>query len=350
MGAQRPSRASTPRPGEGCPSGRAAVRLLVSPRSGCWCGDRLPQRADTGTGKGTCDVPMSSAPMATPGVAPRPDELSEAALLERLALLKPLAAANRGPIRAGDARRVAGEEYAWLIDLALRQGLAPRRLAQATGSTWLVLRARLARHGYRTTPPTMTPYRGPAPPQEVDQSCQRGHAFDETNTYRYTDAEGAEHRVCRRCRADRMKKRRAATKAARESRLRRDLGTLSGPSVPGRPRLDMNGALDLVEQVTGRRPAAATLRAYLSRGTMPSRGADGLFAEQELRQWLQQREPRADAATIARFQRRLARVRTPAAQARAVTQARAAHLSWADIGEPLGLTRQQAHLRFASAN
>jgi len=111
----------------------------------------------------------------------------------------------------------------------------------------------------------------------------------------------------------------------------------------------MNGALDLVEQVTGRRPAAATLRAYLSRGTMPARGPDGHFDEQELRQWLQQREPRADAETIARFQRRLARVRTPAAQARAVTQARAAHLSWADIGEPLGLTRQQAHLRFASA-
>ena len=39
--------------------------------------------------------------------------------------------------------------------------------------------------------------------QEVDQSCQRGHVFDETNTYRYTDAGGAEHRVCRRCRADR---------------------------------------------------------------------------------------------------------------------------------------------------
>ena len=34
---------------------------------------------------------------------------------------------------------VAGEEYAWLIDLALRRGLTPRQLAQATGSTWLVL-------------------------------------------------------------------------------------------------------------------------------------------------------------------------------------------------------------------
>src|SRR6476469_9302796 len=67
--------------------------------------------APTREREGGGDVPMSSAPMATPGVASRPDELSEAALLERLALLKPLAAANRGPIRAGDARRVAGEEY-----------------------------------------------------------------------------------------------------------------------------------------------------------------------------------------------------------------------------------------------
>ena len=71
--------------------------------------------------------------------------------------------------------------------------------------------------------------------------------------------------------------------------------------------------------------------------------------EQELRRWLQERVPRADAATVARFQRRLARLRTPQARIRAVTEARAAHVSWADIGEPLGLTRQQAHQQFAAA-
>ena len=85
----------------------------------------------------------------------------------------------------------------------------------------------------------MTPYRGPARPQEVDQSCQRGHVFDETNTYRYTDAGGAEHRVCRRCRADRMKKRRAATKAAREmampvsTRMPGPTGRVSSSTLPG---------------------------------------------------------------------------------------------------------------------
>lgn len=288
-----------------------------------------------------------AAPSATPGLEPRPKKLSTEQMLERLALLKPLAAGNRGPVPAGDPRRLAGEEYAWLIDLAYRQGVPTGELAAATGSSWPVLRARLARHGYRAAPPTMRAYRGAAPTSDAEE-CRRGHTFDEANTYRYTDAAGAEHRVCRQCRADRMKARRADAKAARESRLRHDLGTLSGSSVAGADRLDMDGALDLIEQTTGRRPEAATIRGYLSRGTMPGRGPDGRFDTQELRLWLQRRAPRADAATVARFQRRLARLRTPQARARAVAEARQAYVSWADIGEPLGLTRQQAHQQFAA--
>jgi len=289
-----------------------------------------------------------TAPPATPGIEPRPAKMNAAQMLERLALLKPLAAGNRGPVRAGDPRRVAGEEYAWLIDLAYRQGVTHGDLAAATGSSWPVLRARLARHGYRAAPPTMTPYRGAAEKPATAAQCQREHVFDEGNTYLYTDAAGAEHRVCRRCRADRMKTKRTDAKAARESRLRHDLGTLSGASVTEPTRLDMDGALDLIEQMTGRRPVAATIRGYLSRGTMPVRGPDGRFDVKELRLWLQRREPRANAATVARFQRRLARLRTPQARARAVTEARQAHVSWADIGEPLGLTRQQAHQQFAA--
>lgn len=292
-------------------------------------------------------VAVLGAPLATPGIGPRPAEMSTTQMLERLTLLQPLAAGNRGPIPAGDPRRVAGEEYAWLIDLAYRQGVTTSELVAATRSSWPVLRARLARHGYRTAPPTMRAYRGPAPTETVEE-CQRGHAFDEMNTYRYSDSSGAEHRVCRQCRADRMKARRAEAKAARESRLRHDLGTLSGSSVSESDRLDMNGALDLIEQITGRRPAAATVRGYLSRGTMPARGPDGRFDAQELRRWLGERAPRADAVTVARFQRRLARLRTPQARVRVVTEAREAHLSWADIGEPLGLTRQQAHQQFAA--
>lgn len=290
-----------------------------------------------------------TAPPASPGIEPRPVKMTAAQMLERLALLKPLAAGNRGPVPAGDPRRVAGEEYAWLIDLAYRQGMTPGELATATGSSWPVLRARLARHGYRAAPPTMTPYQGAAEKQEPAAECQRGHPFDDENTYRYADAAGAEHRVCRRCRADRMKtKRRLDAKAARESRLRHDLGTLSGASVTGPTRLDMDDALDLIEKMTGRRPAAATIRGYLSRGTMPARGPDGRFDATELRLWLQLRAPQANAATVARFQRRLARLRTPQARARAVAEARQAHVSWADIGEPLGLTRQQAHQQFAA--
>ena len=292
---------------------------------------------------------LSTAPPVTPGIEARPASMSTVQMLERLKLLQPLAAGNRGPIPAGDPRRVAGEEYAWLIDLAFRQGVTTGELTGATGSSWPVLRARLARHGYRAAPPTMRPYRGGAQTSTAVEECQRGHAFDEANTYRYTDAAGTDHRVCRQCRADRMRTRRADAKAARESRLRHDLGTLSEPSVAGRGRLDMDGALDLIEQITGRRPAAATVRGYLSRGTMPARGPDGRFDEQELRRWLQERVPRADAATVVRFQRRLARLRTPQARIRAVTEARAAHVSWADIGEPLGLTRQQAHQQFAAA-
>lgn len=291
-----------------------------------------------------------TAPTATPGIEPRPRRMDAAQMLRRLALLKPLAAGNRGPVRAGDPRRVAGEEYAWLIDLAYREGVTPSELAKATGSSWPVLRARLARHGYRAAPPTMTSYQGAAEEPAEAEQCQRGHVFDENNTYLYTDATGAEHRVCRRCRADRMKIRRTDAKAARESRLRHDLGTLSEASLSGPARLDMNGALDLIEEQTGRRPASATVRGYLSRGTMPARGPDGRFDAKELRRWLQQRSPRADAATVARFQRRLGRLRTPQARARAVAEARGAHISWAEIGEPLGLTRQQAHQQFAASN
>lgn len=290
---------------------------------------------------------VATVPPATPGIGPRPAKMNAEQMLERLTLLQPLAAGNRGPIPAGDPRRVAGEEYAWLIDLAYQQGVPPSELAAATGSSWPVLRARLARHGYRNAPPTMRGYQGTAPSSAM-QECQRGHAFDEANTYRYTDAHGAEHRVCRQCRADRMKTRRADAKAARESRLRHDLGTLSGTSVAESGRLDMDSALDLIEQITGRRPAAATVRGYLSRRTMPARRPDGRFDEQELRVWLERRPPRADAATVARFQRRLARLRTPQARSRAVAEARQAHVSWADIGKPLGLTRQQAHQQFAA--
>ena len=67
-------------------------------------------------------VTSVTAPPATPGIEPRPAKMNAAQMLERLALLKPLAAGNRGPVPAGDPRRVAGEEYAWLIDLAYRQG------------------------------------------------------------------------------------------------------------------------------------------------------------------------------------------------------------------------------------
>lgn len=279
-----------------------------------------------------------SAPAPTAGVRPRPARLSRAQLVQRLLVLKPLAAANRGPIPAGDPRRMAGEEYAWLLDLALRRGMSPGELAGATGSAWSVLRARLARHGYLSVSPT-TPYRGAVGPRPVIQACRRGHPFDEANTYRYTDASGIGHRVCRRCRAERMRRRRAAGAVGP--------GTAGGGGVPAPGRLDMIGALDLVEQLTGRRPAAATLRGYLSRGDMPARGSDGRFDEQQLRQWLQRQRPRADAATVTRFQRLLAHTQGRSPVARVVGRARRAHLTWADIGAPIGLTRQQAHARFA---
>lgn len=288
-------------------------------------------------------VATRSAPAPTAGVRPRPARLSRAQVVQRLTVLKPLAAANRGPIAAGDPRRMAGEEYAWLLDLALRRGMTPGELARATGSDWSVLRARLARHGYRPGSPTTTPYRGPVGPPPVIQACRRGHLFDEANTYRYTDASGVGHRVCRRGRAERMRRRRAAAGVGRGP------GTVGGGGIPVPGRLDMNGALDLVQQLTGRRPAAATLRGYLSRGDMPARGSDGRFDEQQLRQWLQRRRPRADAATVTRFQRLLAQTQGRSALARVVGRARRAHLTWADIGAPMALTRQQAHSRFAAS-
>jgi hypothetical protein len=38
-------------------------------------------------------------------------------------------------------------------------------------------------------------------------ACERGHPFDEKNTYRYLDREGGLHRQCRQC--DRQRKREA---------------------------------------------------------------------------------------------------------------------------------------------
>lgn len=319
-------------------------------------------------------------PPATPGVPRRPSRMSQEKMLERLGLLAPLAAANRGTIPLGDPRRVAAVEFTWLLAQARSRGTTTQELVSATGMRWSTLDQRLRRHAMTATvPPSLVTYQGQQAQRPTVTSCKQGHQYTPENTYTYQDANGRSHRSCRRCRADREAERRAAKRTPKGSgkdrphgsdpaaasrsgdRRRRDQQNRSSSSVRGStsassvPRpveastLTLGEIVDLQERVTGVRPARSTIRSYHSRGQMPAQVQPGRWAEADIRRWLADGRMRRNPAALARVLDRLAATATtedPKAIARSVRAARKAGAPWESIAGALGVSRQAVWKRY----
>ena len=322
-------------------------------------------------------IGASGRPPATPGLPRRPSRLTNEALLERLRLLAPLAAANRGPVPLGDRRRVGAVEFTWLLAEARRRGISTRDLAAATGVRWATLDQRLRRHAMTATvPPSMSTYQGRQVQRPNAVLCKRQHEFSPENTYVFTDAGGRSHRSCRRCRADREAKRRAEGKVAltesgeanrvpaagsreddrrrRDQQTRSDLSLRTPASADRTQRIEaktltISEVADLQERLTGVRPAPATLRSYLSRGQMPAQVQPGLWNEPDIRRWLRRGRMRRTPTRLAPVRDRLADAVAAGdhvAVGRAVRSARNAGAGWDLIAQVLGVSRQAAWKRY----
>lgn len=112
---------------------------------------------------------------------------------------------------------------------------------------------------------------------------------------------------------------------------------------------------DLVEKLTGRRPLASSLRAAATDGTMPAPvvsrpGVASLWDADAIEAWLLRRNPDA----VRKIQARIARAvdKSESALRREVAAARAAGLTWAQIGAAIPslrgghLSKQGAQMRF----
>lgn len=326
-------------------------------------------------------IGASRRPPATPGLPRRPARLTDEAVLERLRLLAPLAAANRGPIPLGDRRRVGAVEFTWLLAEARRREISTRDLSTTTGVRWATLDRRLRRYAITATvPPSMSTDQGRQVQRPNAVLCKRQHEFTPENTYVFTDARGRSHRSCRRCRADREAKRRAEGKVAltesgeanrgpaagsrQDDRHRRDQQTRSDLSLQtsasgdrtqriDAKRLTISEVADLQERLTGVRPAPATLRSYLSRGQMPAQVQSGLWTEPDIRRWLQRGRMRRAPTRLAPVRDRLATAVAAGDQVaveRAVRLARSAGAGWDLIAQVLGVTRQAAWKRYTGSH
>lgn len=315
----------------------------------------------------------SRRPPATPGLPRRPARLTDRVLLERLRLLGPLAVANRGSVPLNDPRRIGAVEFTWLLAVARRRGVSTGELTAATGMRWSTLDQRLRRHAMTATvPPSIAVYQGRQVQLPKRDACKLGHQFTPENTYLFTDSGGRTHRSCRRCRADREAKRRAARKAERtrpvdeanrgpaagarpDDRRRRDQQTRSDSTVPGSASAAPDGLLtlaqvaDLQERMTGIRPARATLRSYLSRDQMPAQVQPGRWAEDEIRTWLNRGRARRSPTRLAPVLDRLTKA-VAAGDSReielAVRAARAAGASWDRVAAALGVSKQATWKRY----
>lgn len=326
----------------------------------------------------TIAVEPSRRPPATPGLPRRPARLTDQVLLERLRLLGPLAVANRGSIPLTDPRRIGAVEFTWLLAEARRRGVPTRELTAATGMRWPTLDQRLRRHAMTATvPPSIAVYQGRQVQLPKRDACKLGHPFTPENTYLFTDSGGGNHRSCRRCRADREARRRAARKAeptrpkddayrgpaagpGQDNRRRRDQQNRSDSTVPGSasdaaPERQPDGLLtltqvaDLQERETGVRPARATLRSYLSREQMPAQVQPGRWAEDEIRTWLRHGRARRSPTRLAPILDRLTQAIAAGDSReveRAVRTARAAGASWERVAGALGVSKQAAWKRY----
>lgn len=125
------------------------------------------------------------------------------------------------------------------------------------------------------------------------------------------------------------------------------------PTITPVPTLDVRGVADLQEKLTGKRPAAATVRSYHSRGLMPAQVEPGRWVEADIQDWLRQRRIRPSVTITNRICNQLA---TAARQAttkndraaidQLVHQARDINIGWATIGRALDISGQAAWARY----
>ena len=125
------------------------------------------------------------------------------------------------------------------------------------------------------------------------------------------------------------------------------------PAITRHRTLDVRGVADLQEELTGKRPAGATIRSYHSRGLMPPQIEPGRWAEDDIRDWLRRRRIRPSAAATQRLCERLAATARKAttrtdweAVHRLVQQAREINIAWTTIGRALDISGQAAWARY----
>jgi hypothetical protein len=151
----------------------------------------------------------SVAPQPTPGLPSRQAPPSVEDILNRLTLLAPLAAGNRGPVPLDDPRRVAATEYTWLLATAREMDVSIAALVQATNSPWRTLKARLRRHQVIPAPPSIKTYQSRQYVRPSVDHCVHQHPYTEENTYIHVDpTTGQQRRKCKQCRANNQARRR----------------------------------------------------------------------------------------------------------------------------------------------
>lgn len=108
-----------------------------------------------------CDL-IPEAPPVPPH--PRPERPEPPSLsreqIRRLRTLQNLAVKCRGHHRPGDPRRKASEELSRMINDLTKEGINYPTIGAAIGVRPMTVRARLKRHRYRRTNPSLKPYGG----------------------------------------------------------------------------------------------------------------------------------------------------------------------------------------------
>lgn len=142
-----------------------------------------------------------SVPVVAKPVRPPKPSVSAAQRI-RLRELHALARQVNGSTAADDPRRDASIELSELIaEIHLTDGVLLGRIAEALGVTYLAVKARLARHGYISGPPSMAHAAYKGQPTDFVGSrrteCHRGHRLEGDNV-RFVNGD-ASTRVCRTC-------------------------------------------------------------------------------------------------------------------------------------------------------
>jgi len=121
-------------------------------------------------------------------------------LAEQLREMQRVASKVNGATPADAPERRVSEEFTARLDALVKQGVSMKHLAKVLGVRFNAVRSRLARHGYRSAPPSQSHLRYLGRPAEraagQQTECKNGHPLSGDNLY-VIPKSGT--RVCRTC-------------------------------------------------------------------------------------------------------------------------------------------------------